>query len=192
MKIKRKYNWWLAVLPESFSGTSWANLKIITNKYRIGDITDTKQPTWSDVPVAGLNYTPFDFVRNGNTSISFSVPIIDKSTMFGNADQMAALESLRNIEYDISSITPKLFAKNPLCIYSGYGTHRPPLPVIVKECKFNHKSEGFSHPKTGIIQFTTVDFTLEYVENSSWYRGYQKLSQLAGIVGSLRQLTGVV
>lgn len=185
-KLKRNYNWWILVLPSQNSLQAAGSIFLITNRFLpTGDITDSKASVYQDFPIPGLDYTPFKHVRNEGAKISFTVPIIKNDKDFGNSHDLAMIEMTRHVTQDLASLSEKYWSQNPMCIYSGWGTHRPPLPVVVESAEYAHK-QYFTN-KRGFVKYTEVAFTMRYLENSSLYKMWKKYQQTVALVNNARQ-----
>lgn len=176
---------WIFVLPKNISGGQIKGVglnifsgTLITNGLAPSDIQDSKKMNFKNYQMPGLNYTPFNYINGDNTSISFSIPFINKEKKMGNRGEMAQLEKLRNAQMDISLTTESMWNRQPICIYSGFGTHRPPLPVVVEECKFTHKQAMFNR---GWVEMTDVTFTIRYLEDATLYKAWQKAMDLLSV-----------
>lgn len=173
-------NWWLLIPGRGL---------IITNRLLPSDINDDKKSHWSEFAIPGLDYSPTDHVRNDDTKISFTVPFIDRSTAAGNSLQLNQVEVLRHSEIDLGLTTENQWAKNPTVWYSGWGTHRPPLPCIVRRAKFKH-SRDFTDRRSTKSTWTEVDFELEYIESHPQFQAYLKVIAASAYAGAAQQLTG--
>lgn len=176
---------WIFVLPKNFSGGQIKGIglnllsgTLITNQLAPSDIQDSKKMNFKNYSMPGLNYTPFNYINGDDTRITFSIPFINKEKKMGNRGEMSQLEKLRNAQMDISLTTESMWNRQPICIYSGFGTHRPPLPVVVEECKFTHKQNMFNR---GWVEMTDVTFTIRYLESSTLYFAWQKAMDLLSI-----------
>jgi hypothetical protein len=176
---------WIFVLPKNFSGGQIKGVglnllsgTLITNQLAPSDIEDVKKMNFKNYAIPGLNYTPFNYVNGDDTRITFSVPFINREKKMGNRGELAQLENLRNNQLDIAFTSESIWNKQPICIYSGFGTHRPPLPVVVEDCKFVHKQSMFNQ---GWIEMTDVTFTMRYLESSLLYRIWRKSMKLLDI-----------
>jgi hypothetical protein len=167
--------WWLFVLPKNFFGgqlsINFTSGTLITSNLIPSDIDDSKKMTFKNYIIPGLNYQPFNYVGGDSTRITFTIPFVNKEKKMGNRGELTQLEKLRNSQIDISLTDESQWNSNPVCIYSGFGTHRPPLFVIVEECKFVHKQSMFN---AGWIEYTDATFTLRYLENTTLYKIWRK------------------
>lgn len=146
-------------------------------------VEDRKNVVFAESAIPGLNYTPLTPNRNGNTNISFTLPIINRLNNRGNIVTVNQLENLRN--QNLPSIVALFkpspqFRGNPQVLYY-WGTHRPPLLYWVKKCDFSHDTRMTT--AAGNSAYTMVDIELELDENSSLYRMWRielMASSLAG------------
>jgi hypothetical protein len=165
------------------------NNQLITSPTIPTSIRDSKPIVFAEQQVPGLNYTPMNPNRNGNGTLSFELPIIDRRGTLGNSNLLSQFELLRNQVISFRNLLSRgsQFAKNPEVIYY-WGTHRPPLNYIVTQCDMEHRSD-LTNP-IGASQFTMVQMTLQLNENSKLYRAWQvsrRLSAIAGNVTGIRQ-----
>jgi hypothetical protein len=146
-------------------------------------ITDAKEIVWAVTEIPGLNYTPLYPNRNGNTTLAFSIPIINRKGSVGNSNLLQSFEILRN--NDTPSLT-NLFARgsqftpNPSVIYQ-WGTHRSPQRFKLTKLDFDHN--GILTNKYGLSQYTVVNIELMLDEQSSLYRADRILRKVQGILG---------
>ncbi|EKR34345.1 hypothetical protein LEP1GSC096_0031 [Leptospira interrogans serovar Hebdomadis str. R499] len=190
---KKTNNWWILVLPNISSVlSSPQNLlqaMLITNKLLPSDISDEKKSIFQDYPQPGLDYAPVDHVRNENTRITFTVPIVNLNKSTGNMLDLYAVERARSHQIDISLVTDSpQWKQNPTCIYSGWGTHRPPLPVIIEDIKLNHKRDLTN--RNGFSQFTECTFTMRYLEDQGMYKMWKIVRNIGAGVGVAQRLSG--
>ena len=171
-----------------------SNKQVITSPTLPSDIADRKSVFFADINIPGLNYTPMAPNRNGNTEVSFSLPIINRKTKTGNAALIQQFENLRNQDVNglkyLYSSNGVQWNSNPKVVY-WWGTHRSPLRWWVSACEFNHNTV-FTN-KVGYSQFTIVDLTLKLIENDSLYRSYQmqrSVSSVAGTALAVHSMTG--
>lgn len=172
-------NWWMLVPSRGL---------FITNDLLPSDIDDDKKSTFQDFQVPGLDYAPSGHVRNEGTDISMSIPFFDQSTAAGNALQLQQVEVLRHIAIDISSINESQFASNPVVWYSGWGTHRPPLPFQVRRAKIKHNRDFTNN--TGQATWSEVDFELKAIEDHKAWIAYLLLANAAAYGGTAQQVAG--
>jgi len=176
---RSKRTWWILVLPRGFTGTSLLSGTFITNRLIPAEtIEDDKKPIFQEFQIPGLDYSPVQHVRNENTVITFSVPIVNKKSTVGNLVELNAIEQVRMVQRDLSITSEAQWNSNPLVVYSGWGTHRPPLPAVVVSAPFSH--ETYHTLDGGYSSFTRVTFTLRYVENHPMYLAWKKLMQIGG------------
>ncbi|TGL39627.1 hypothetical protein EHQ53_13985 [Leptospira langatensis] len=156
-------------------------------------ISDSKEIVWAATDIPGLNYTPLYPNRNGNSTISFQIPIINRKGQLGNSNLMQSFETLRN--NDTPSLT-NLFARgaqftpNPSVIYQ-WGTHRGPQRFKITKLDFEHNA--ILTNKTGKSQYTLIDIEMVLDEQSSLYRSDRILRKVQGIMGvadSVSQIFG--
>lgn len=163
--------------------------QLITSPTIPVSISDTKEILFAESAVPGLNYTPLYPNRNGNTTLSFSLPIINRLSNFGNLALMQQFEKLRNQDTPPLSagasalVRGDQFRSNPTVIYS-WGTHRPPLRFYVTKCDFEHTSSMTN--RAGISQYTIVSMELKLDENNALYRMYV-LGRLGGSLAGMGQ-----
>ncbi|TGK36279.1 hypothetical protein [Leptospira andrefontaineae] len=185
MPRKKTNNWWILVLPKGL-GLDLISGALITNRLLPGDISDEKKSVYNDYNIPGLNYSPFSHVRNDNTKITLTVPIMNIDNETGNMFDLYDVERVRSQPFDLSFSSEAQWKTNPTCIYSGWGTHRPPLPVVVEDCKFNHRRD-FTN-RNGISQFTEVTFVMRYLEDSSLYKAYNVMKSIGGLVNTAQKI----
>ena len=153
-------------------------------------ISSTKEIIYAESAVPGINYTPLYPNRQGNSKLSFTLPIINRRGALGNANLMAQFEMLRN------SYTPtlmELFKKNvdvsfrslPQVIYQ-WGTHLPPLRYWVKQCNFEITTTMTTN--AGFSKYTMVNMELELDETDKLYQMYKNVRQIQAIVGGVQSL----
>lgn len=150
-------------------------------------ISSSKEILYAESAVPGINYTPLYPNRQGNNKVSFTLPIINRKGILGNANQMAQFEMLRNS--DTPNLT-ELFKKKtdvsfravPQVIYS-WGMHLPPLRYSVRKCDFEHTTSLVT--PAGFSKYTMVSFELELDETSRLYQMYRLARQVQAIVGTV-------
>lgn len=159
-------------------------------------ISSSKEIMYAESAVPGINYTPLYPNRQGNNKVSFTLPIINRRGVLGNANIMAQFEMLRNS--DTPSLA-ELFKKNtdvsfrsvPKVIYQ-WGMHLPPLQYFVRKCDFEHTTTLLTD--FGFSKYTMVSIELELDETSKLYQMYRLARQVQAIVGvaetALNTLTG--
>ncbi len=153
-------------------------------------ISSSKEIIYAESAVPGINYTPLYPNRQGNSKLSFTLPIINRLGLMGNANIMAQFEMLRNS--DTPSLM-ELFKKNvdvsfrslPQVIYQ-WGTHLPPLRYWVRQCDFEITTTLTT--KAGFSKYTMVNFVLDLDETDSLYQMYRLSRQVQAIVGSVQSL----
>lgn len=190
MAARRKnYNWWLLVVPRGLSPLSLATGVLITNRLLPSDIDDVKQGVWNNYPVPGKDFSDPYHVRNDNLKVSFTVPIVNINDGFGNSNELNAIEKTRSVQLDLSETNESAWRQNPICIYSGWGTNKPPLPVRITNAPFRHKRD-FTNVKSGFSQYTEVSFEMTYIESSVLFQAWMKLRDLGAfdaMAGNLSQ-----
>lgn len=184
--MPNKTQWWLLVLPEA--PVSFSQGVIITNRLLPDNINDSRKINYSDFAIPGVDYTPFQWTRNDNSKISFRVPVINKESFIGNSIDLQNVERTTSAQLDLSFTTEGQWRRNPLCIYSGFGTHRPPLPVVVEAATFEHQTQH-TNPETGYSQFSYVSFTLRYVEDHALFRNYVNLRAAGAATSTVQSIS---
>lgn len=178
------------------SGLPWyifddTNMILITSPTIPVSISDAKDIIWAEPNIPGLNFTPLYPNRNGNTKISFSLPIIMRKGKTGNSNLLQSFELLRNNDTpSLSSLFSRgsQFSANPSVIYS-WGTHRLPQRYKMTSLKFEHN--GILTNKFGVSQYSVVNMELALDEQSALYRAdrvARKVQAIMGTVQATRQL----
>ncbi len=169
------------------------NFILITSPTIPTTVEDKKNIIFAESTVMGLNYTPITPARNGNRTVSFSLPIIKRTpnSAFGNTGIMAAFEMLRNNDNPslMSLFGANQFNPNPKVIYH-WGTHTLlPQEYFVKRCDFSHDTRFVT--KTGHTEYSIVNMELELDENSLLYeaeRVVRVINARKGLVDSVSQI----
>lgn len=187
MARRKNYNWWILVVPRGVKPLGLLTGIFITNRLLPSDINDTKQGIWNQYPVPGKDFADPYHVRNDNSKVSFTVPIVNINESFGNSNDLNAIEQARGVQLDLVETNESVWRQNPTCIYSGWGTHRPPLPVKVTDCKFVHKRD-FTNPRSGASQFTEVSFELTYIESNILFQSWMELRKLGAFDAMAKNL----
>jgi hypothetical protein len=148
-------------------------------------VTSSKDIIYAENAVPGLNYTPLYPNRQGNMKIAFSLPIINRKGILGNANMLASFEMLRNS--DTPSLAELLkkksevaFRSPPQVIYS-WGTHLPPLTYWVKKADFEHDTRLVN--AAGFSKYTVVNMELELDETSLLYQNYKLVRRVQSLIG---------
>lgn len=152
------------------------NQQLITSPTRPGDINSSKEVFLTEVPIPGLNYSPIQPSGNGNTKITFTLPLIKRNNTIGNSLLLQQLHALRNQATGIKSIFATQFNPNPQVLYY-WGTGSLPLVYYVKRADFTNKQSWVN--QQGQPQFSEVEFELWLDENNPLYKAeelYRKLS----------------
>lgn len=192
INMKRKSNnWWLMVLPSS--GNYLLNGILITNRFLPeGDISYEKKAVYQSFDIPGLDYQLFDWVRNEDARITLKIPFINKkekqlgATMDANLFERPGIQQI-----DITSSTSEaLWKSNPVCLYSGWGTHKPPgLPVMVENgVKLTFLRDHVN--KAGNPTFGYAEMTLRYIESHKLYKQYKYGQLLAGAYSAIKTSKG--
>lgn len=184
-------NWWILVLPKN-NPADLLNATLVTNRLIPGDIDDDKKPNFGEFPIAGLDYVPVYGLRNDSTRLSMTIPFVNKD-LVGNTFDLYAVEKTRRAPLTALSIDftrETQWQDNPVCIYSGWGTHRPPLPIIVEQAKMKHLTHhtkfGGTPGLPGAPTFTEVNFVFRYLENNILWRAWKKLGDVGALVSSVQ------
>lgn len=167
---------------------------LITSPTIPTSIQSAKEIIYAENAVPGLNFTPKYPNRQGNNKISFSLPIINRRGLLGNANQMAQFEMLRNsdtptIKELISKKDTIAFKALPQVVYS-WGTHLPPLLYWVTRCDF--ETNSFLTNKIGFSQYTVVSMELELDETSKLYQMYKLVRGVQATIGSVESIVNAV
>lgn len=153
-------------------------------------IQSSKEIIYAENAVPGLNFTPKYPNRQGNNKIAFTIPIINRRGLLGNANYMAQFEMLRNSDTPtIKDLIAKKdtisFKALPQVVYS-WGTHLPPLLYWVTKCDFEHT--GTLTNRAGFSQYTMVSMELELDETSKLYNMYKLVRGVQATLGTVESI----
>lgn len=152
------------------------NFQLITSNTIPGDIASKKEVTLTETPIPGLNFSPIQPSGNGNTKVSFTLPLMKRNNTIGNSLLLQQLHALRNQATGMKSIFSQQFSPNPKVIYY-WGTGSLPLVYFVKKADFTNKK--FWVNQQGQPQFSEVEFELWLDETHPLYKAeelYRKIS----------------
>jgi acyl-CoA synthetase (AMP-forming)/AMP-acid ligase II len=153
-----------------------SNNQLITSQTVPSDISSKKDVYLSETPIPGLNFSPIQPSGNGNTKISFTLPLIKRNNTIGNSLLLQQLHGLRNQATGLKSMFSQQFNPNPKVLYF-WGTGSLPLIYYVKKADFTNK-QGWTN-QLGQPQFSEVEFELWLDENHALYKAeelYRKVS----------------
>lgn len=167
---------------------------LITSPTIPTSMQSAKEIIYAENAVPGLNFTPKYPNRQGNNKISFSLPIINRRGLLGNANQLAQFEMLRNsdtpnIKELISKKETIAFKALPQIVYS-WGTHLPPLTYWVTRCDF--ETNSYLTNRAGFSQYTIVSIELELDEMSKLYQMYKLVRGVQATVGAVENLANAI
>lgn len=156
--------------------------------------TSAKEIMYADVAIPGLNYTPRYPNRQGNNKISFTLPIINRKGLLGNANKLAMFEMLRNSDTpslrDLLKKPTNVSFKSPPQVVYSWGTHLPPLTYWVNKCEFEHNNMLTN--SAGFSKYTMVSMELELDETSKLYQMYRLVRQVQTIIGVAEDVAGLL
>lgn len=156
-------------------------------------ITDAKEIVWAEPAIPGLNYTPLYPNRNGNRTVAFQIPIINRKGKFGNSNLLQAFDILRNNDNpSLSALFDRgsTYKSNPSVIYQ-WGLHTTPLRWKIK--RLDYTPNPFLTNPAGFSQYTIVDIELALDENSELYRMSRisrKVQAAVGVAQSVQSIFG--
>ena len=157
-------------------------------------VASTKEIIYAENAVPGLNFTPMYPNRQGNMKLSFSLPIINRKGILGNANILASFEMLRNSDTPslaelLKKKTDVAFRSPPQVVYS-WGTHLPPLTYWVRKCDFEHTTTLVN--SAGFSKYTIVNFELELDETSLLYQNYKLVRRVQSLIGMGEQVANLL
>lgn len=172
-----------------------ANGQVITSASIPGDIASRKDVFLTEVPIPGLNFAPVQPSGNGNTKISFTLPLMKRNNTIGNSLLLQQIHALRNQATGITNVFSQQFNPNPKVLYY-WGTGSLPLVYFVKKADFTNK-KGWVN-QIGQPQYSEIEFELWLDETNPLYKAeemYRKVSvytasALYGFDNILKPVTG--
>jgi hypothetical protein len=153
-----------------------SNGQLITSETVPGDISSRKDVMLTEVPIPGLNFAPVQPSGNGNTKITFTLPLMKRNNTIGNSLLLQQLHALRNQATGLMNIFSQQFQPNPKVLYY-WGTGSLPLVYFVKKADFTNKRLWVN--QAGQPQYSEVEFELWLDENHPLYKAeeiYRKIS----------------
>lgn len=153
-----------------------SNGQLLTSETVPGDISNRKDVILTEIPIPGLNFSPIQPSGNGNTKITFTLPLIRRNNTIGNSLLLQQLHALRNQATGILNLFSQQFQPNPKVLYY-WGTGSLPLVYFIKKADFTNK-QGWIN-QTGQPQYSEVEFELWLDENHPLYKAeeiYRKIS----------------
>jgi len=157
------------------------NRQLITSPTVPGDISDSKQPVISEVPIPGLNYQPVQNPGNGNRKISFTIPIVNRNNTIGNSILIQQLSALRNQTSKLQKNFKKQFIPNPQVLYY-WGVGSVPLVYFVSKMDFTHRGNWAN--QLGQPQFSDANIELILDEKNPVNKAEEMFREISLITGS--------
>lgn len=154
------------------------NQQLITTKTIPGDIVDTKDILYTEVPIPGRNFAPVNIGGNGNRKIAFTLPLMQRDDVLGNSVLLKQFAQLRNQFAPIGQQAQQ-FNSNPKVLYY-WGIGSVPLIYFVKTISFSHKARWVN--AAGNPQYSEASIELWLDESDPIYSAEESFRRVSGIL----------